>query len=920
MKHLCSSKYIFLLLFTCNALFANLHTKSAIVYYGNEISYPMVGIHDYIIVQPSNTNVYTHGFDVYKDKMYAYVSIGEIDTDTDAYKDVKKSWIVAENKAWKSKVLDLNNPEYKQFLFEKIIEPQIKRGFTNFFFDTLDSYQLVAKTDEQRAKSEAALVDIILTFHQKYPKSKLILNRGFEIIDKVHNAVNAVLFESYYYGIGGKKTSYKKVANDERKWLDLQIKKVKQYNLDLICVDYLQAQNFDQKSAKLALQLQAKGFIPYISNKNLDIYGKSSKEPIKREVFTLIDTSTKDRISLGAHQYGALPLEYKGYIQKLYDVSKPLPSMQKMRQYSGVVIWLTHNYKNPAKLLHWILQLKEAGIKIVFADSFGIDTMNLLEPLDITVQDFQKPLNNTNRVIYKDAMIGYEMDPPLSDNGYYIKISKGKELCTVSDINNHKSTLAAIMPWGGYAVGNAFMVTIGDDNIWTINPFEFFAKALRLEPLIVPDVTTQNGKRILFSHIDGDGIMNRVEFNPQLFSGDTIYTDILKKYDMPISASIIGAEVDDNGLYPDLAPQLQKIVKKMYTLPNVEPATHTFTHPFFWGEIKNDELDEKYRLKPKGYHFSLYNEIKGMLDEINVKYLAKDKLPKAQTVFWSGDCAPTEEVLAFTYKHDILNINGGDTYISNIHPWLSYIAPLGLQRGEYYQIYTGQQNENVYTHDWLGPFWAFKKVVQTFKLTNRPKRFKPIDIYYHFYSGSKRASLNALKYVYDWALKQDVNPIFTSEYIPKVMDYYTVSMAQENGLFFFAGLRDLKTLRIEKKDAFVDFEHSQNIVGINHFDNHSYVHVNQENNVFVKESHDNVTTQSPYLISSNAKVINAKTSSKDLHVTLRSHVGLEAELFIPKNCRYSFTKGFKVSKKNAGIIKLESKKYKVITIDATCTK
>jgi len=920
MKHLCSSKYIFLLLFAYSSLFANLHTKSAIVYYGNEISYPIVGIHDYIIVQPSNTNVHTHGFDVYKDKMYAYVSIGEIDTNTSDYKDVKKSWIVAENKAWKSKVLDLTNPEYKEFLFKKVIEPQIKRGFKNFFFDTLDSYQLIAKTDQHRAKNEAALVDIILTFRQRYPNSKLIINRGFEVIDKVHNAVNAVLFESYYYGIGGKKTSYEKVNNNEREWLDLQIKKVKKYNLDVICVDYLQAANFNKKSAQLALQLQTKGFIPYIANKDLDIYGKSSKEPIKREIFTLIDTSTMDRISLGAHQYGALPLEYKGYIQKLYDVSKPLPNMQKMRQYSGVVIWLTHNYKNPTKLLHWILQLKEAGIKIVFANSFGIDTMSLLEPLDITVQDFQEPLNNTNKVIYEDVILGYEMDPPLSQNGYYIKISKGKALYTVSDSNNHKSTLAAIMPWGGYAVSNAFMVTIGEDNIWTINPFEFFVKALRLKPLIVPDVTTQNGKRILFSHIDGDGIMNRVEFNPKLFSGDTIYSDILKKYNIPISVSIIGAEVNDNGLYPDLAPQLQKIVKKIYALPNVEPATHTFTHPFFWGKIKDNNLDEKYRLKPKGYKFSLDYEIRGMLEEINNNFLPKNKYPKAKTVFWSGDCAPTEKALAFTYKHNILNINGGDTYISNTHPWLSYVAPLGLQRGEYYQIYTGQQNENIYTNEWLGPFWGFKKVVQTFKLTDKPRRLKPINIYYHLYSGSKRASLNALKYVYNWALKQDVNPIFTSEYIPKVMDYYTVSMAQENGVFFFAGLRDLKTLRIEKKDAFIDFENSQNIIGINHFNNRSYLHVNQESNVFVKESDNNITTQNPYLISSNAKVIDADTSSKDLHVTLRSHVGLEAELYIPKNCTYTFTKGFNISNKYAGIIKLESKKYKEITIDATCTE
>ena len=37
----------------------------------------------------------------------------------------------------------------------------------------------------------------------------------------------------------------------------------------------------------------------------------------------------------------------------------------------------------------------------------------------------------------------------------------------------------------------------------------------------------------------------------------------------------------------------------MFSLPNVEGATHTFTHPFFWAKIKNDNLDPQYRLKVK---------------------------------------------------------------------------------------------------------------------------------------------------------------------------------------------------------------------------------------------------------------------------------------------------------------------------------
>jgi len=65
MKRLCFSNFLALLfLLFGSTLFASLHDKSAIIYLGEKISYPMVGIHNYIIVDPDKTNVYTHGFEL----------------------------------------------------------------------------------------------------------------------------------------------------------------------------------------------------------------------------------------------------------------------------------------------------------------------------------------------------------------------------------------------------------------------------------------------------------------------------------------------------------------------------------------------------------------------------------------------------------------------------------------------------------------------------------------------------------------------------------------------------------------------------------------------------------------------------------------------------------------------------------------
>ncbi len=880
---LVNKKIIILLLILSSAVFGALNDKSAIVYYGKQISYPMVGIHDYIIVQPNHIETSSHGFSIYKDKMYAYISIGEMAKNDNKYSEIKEEWKMAQNNDWNSTVLDIKNHDYHQFLFDEMVEPLLKLGFKHFFFDTLDSYQLVAKTKKQRIAYEIELATFINKFHSKYPTAKLIINRGFEVMDKVHNSIEAVLFESYHNGLGPNAT-YKKVSTADKKWLDTHLKKIKSYGLDIIALDYLDEHDMNQADSSISI-IKKEGMIPYVSNRDLDIYGKSSKNAIKREILTLINEKKLDRILTEAHRHGAVIFEYMGYIQKLHDINKKLPKIKDMMHYAGVVIWLEHRYINSKELMDWILLVKKLGIKIVFANNLAMleETLdsNLLEELDIKVKTVKVPPLSKVKIIKQDSMVGYEIEPSVSIENIHIVPSNEDSLFVYKDDNKTLSTLAAIMPWGGYALSYSFTVEVNGDNHWVINPFTFFTKALRLKTLIVPDVTTDNGKRLLFTHIDGDGIMNVVEWNTKLFSGDTIYEDILRKYQIPHSVSVIGAEINADGLYPEISDRMMEISRKMYALDNVEAATHTYTHPFYWGEIKNDDLALEYRLQVKNYDFSIDRELRQSIEDINTDLNPK---LKAKTVFWSGDCSPRENALSHLYKNNILNINGGDTIISNIEPWVSVIAPLGLERGEFYQIYTGAQNENVFTNNWLGPFWGFKRVVQTFKLTNSPRRFKPIDVYYHLYSGSKKASLNALKYIFDWATVQDVMPIYTSEYIPKVMDYYTVSMAQEDDTWLIDGMVDLKTIRIEKENAGVDFKDSKGVLGIKHFETHTYLHLDNSKKHTVSTKNTKGYKDRAYLVSANAKLVESMIGIKNQRYTFDGHVDLKLEFNVPDGC------------------------------------
>ncbi|MBE0497754.1 MAG: endo alpha-1,4 polygalactosaminidase [Campylobacterales bacterium] len=883
MRPLCFNKILFSLLLCTAALVASADKKSALVYYGKDISYSNAGIHDYIIVEPENVSSYTHGFRTYAKKIYAYVSIGEAEPYRSYFKEIKPQWKIAENRAWGSVVMDISDDAYHTFVYDKVIQPMVDKGYENFFFDTLDSYQILAQTQDERDKYEQGLIRFIKKFKARYPQSKLIVNRGFEVMDEIHASLDAVLFESLFYGLATQELVYREVEEEDREWLLSQLKKVKSYGLDVICLDYIDLKQ-TQKIEQTLKKIEKLGLIPYISNKELTRYGNSSKRQTKREVLLLYNTDQGKELS-NAHKLASLPLEYLGYVPIVKDMREGLPEREELTRYKGVIVWLEAEASYPLSYEKWVKELVKSKQKVLFLDGFGVNNDDsLCDFLGITKVTNKAALRDKQSISYQDSMIGFESDVSAEYSEALYQPQNARALLTLRNSRAQESVPAAITQWGGYVLSSYVTNEFNENYLWLINPFALFKESLDLESLPVPDPTTQNGRRLLFSHIDGDASMNRAQWDSRQYSIGVTYDNILKKYTIPQSVSIVAAETSEEGIYPKDSAALEAIAKKIYALEHVEAATHTYSHPFFWKEIKDDDLDEAYRLKVPGYDFSIDKEIRGSLAYINSQLLPDGK-KKADTVYWTGDCMPTEEVLAYTYKQGLLNINGGETTITNDKPWLFYVHPYGLKRGEYYQIYTGAQNENVYTNNFTGPFWGYKKVIQTFKLTESPRRLKPINIYYHFYSASKTASLKALQDVFEWALDQESMPIFTSEYIPKVMEFYDVSMRQDENSWHFEGMKALKTLRLDGSLPAVSFKDSKAVLGQKVKDEVRYIHLNTAVDSIDLVLNEEAEADENYIIDTNAEVLQVKESPEQIEFRLSGHVNIVLNYRLKEGCQ-----------------------------------
>ncbi|MEK6543804.1 MAG: hypothetical protein AABZ44_05160, partial [Elusimicrobiota bacterium] len=141
------------------------------------------------------------------------------------------------------------------------------------------------------------------------------------------------------------------------------------------------------------------------------------------------------------------------------------------------------------------------------------------------------------------------------------------------------------------------------------------------------------------------------------------------------------------------------------------------------------------------------------------------------------------------------------------------LYPLSILRDGHRQVYAASNNENVYTDLWKGPFYGFKDVTETYQRTEDPIRVKPLNIYYHFYSGEHLASLRALQRAFHYAAKQSLHKIHTSEYIRMVEDYFATRIRSIDGGFAVTTGGHLRTVRFDDTARTLDRSRCQGVSG-----------------------------------------------------------------------------------------------------------
>ncbi|MEG3639157.1 polysaccharide deacetylase family protein [Magnetococcus sp. PR-3] len=691
---------------------------------------------------------------------------------------------------------------------------------------------------------------------------------------------------------------------------------------------------------------------------------------LKRTILALYEERESDSIRWTlSHRLAEMPLNHLGLKVRYRPLRAPWPTAQEMADVRGILLWSEQDEMPDANgFLSWSNRMLAQGVRITLlgARPFLKDEQGK-QVNPALVDQFWKQLGLEDRQDWRYVtfdtrigtqnanMVGLERPyggvlppyPTIRRRDPHVTVHLSVQRPAESDSHSHLITTG---PNGGYvAAGYAFHSNSDGKRVqWHINPFAFFRHSFATDDLPKPDTTTLSGRRIYYSHVDGDGWRNPSEIKPfkdlSLLSSEVLLKEIIEKYQrLPVTIAPISGDLDPEWFGDK---ETQRIARALFAHPQVEAGSHTYSHPLDWSFFENADpareapfrklyaspkgaylnqiltmlgvnktqvvpydsprerqqlinqdknKQEQDRLRLKGYQvprvygvepFSVDREVKGSIQQI-AQFLPKGK--KVKLYQWSGNTLPFEAAVRAVRNQGLGNLNGGDSRFDREFPSFAWVSPLGLQVGKERQIYSSNSNENTYTDLWTDRFFGFQYLVRTLYNTEMPWRIKPINVYYHMYSGQKLSSLNALKKNLDYALSQPIIPIHASHFTQVVDGFYESRLtALSPQRWQLTNHGAMQTLRMDHATfKQVDFTQSQGVVGQRHFHGSLYVHLDPANREPIVALKANTTPQAPPK-ATRPYLLQGRWQVQNLHLTSPEHFTFKAKGFGPSQLQWQF--------------------------------
>lgn len=206
-------------------------------------------------------------------RVIGYLSLGEVGEYRWYWPDIQnRPWVLHKNQHWDSHMIDVRSPEWQELILETIIPDILKQGFDGLFLDTIDNAEYLEKyhAEKKYPGAEAAMIKLIHAIRQRYPRTTLLANRGFSLLDAISVDVDAVVAESVFTRADLKKGEiYLRPAAEVEPVVEKLQRTARRCGVRILNLEYFSPAR-QKNIEKLISKARSHGFIPYVSTVSLD--------------------------------------------------------------------------------------------------------------------------------------------------------------------------------------------------------------------------------------------------------------------------------------------------------------------------------------------------------------------------------------------------------------------------------------------------------------------------------------------------------------------------------------------------------------------------------------------------------------------------------------------------------------------------
>lgn len=201
--------------------------------------------------------------------LLGYISLGEVESYRKYFSAVKQQGILLdENPYWKgSFFVDMRNRVWSERVITQLVPQILEKGFDGIFMDTLDNpLHLEDKNSQQYRGMKKAAANLVKAIRLHFPYIKIMMNRGYGLIDEVAPYIDMILGESVYADYDFKTKTYQLV---ERSLYEHQVQLLRQAisrnpRIGIYTLDYWDPDDTQMLRQIYAIQ-RRNGFIPHVS-------------------------------------------------------------------------------------------------------------------------------------------------------------------------------------------------------------------------------------------------------------------------------------------------------------------------------------------------------------------------------------------------------------------------------------------------------------------------------------------------------------------------------------------------------------------------------------------------------------------------------------------------------------------------------